>query len=58
MTMFLNSILAGSRARFVEKLLEGDVIAWSCLAGAIVLSVVVSIIKKKMSARQNPDSRG
>jgi hypothetical protein len=52
--MLLTSILARSRGQYFEKLMEGDVVAWSCLIGAIVLSVAVSIIKKKLSRRQQP----
>jgi hypothetical protein len=50
----LTSILARSRVQYFEKLMEGDVVAWSCLIGAIVLSVAVSIIKKKLSRRHQP----
>ena len=56
--MLLTSILAGSRARFIEKLFEGDIVAWSFLGGGIVLSIVIGVIKRKLSARQNPGGRG
>jgi hypothetical protein len=50
LSMLLHSILAGSRARYIEKLAEGDMVAWGCLIGGIVLTIGISIIKKKMSA--------
>jgi hypothetical protein len=48
----VTSILARSRVQYFEKLMEGDLVAWSCLIGAIVLSVVVGIIKRKIRGRQ------
>jgi hypothetical protein len=48
----VTAILARSRVEYFEKLMEGDMVAWSCLIGAIVLSVVVGIIKRKIRGRQ------
>jgi hypothetical protein len=50
--MLLTSILAGGRGRFFEKLAEGDKVAWGFLIGGVVVSIAISIIKKKMSGRQ------
>jgi len=58
MIMLLTSILAGSRIRFIERLYEGDVVAWSCLAVGVAVSIGIGIIKKKLSGRQNLTGRG
>ena len=55
--MFLNSILAGSRM-LIERLYEGDVIAWSCLGLGVAVSIGIGILKKKLSGRQNLTGRG
>ena len=56
--MLLNSILAGSRMRFIERLYEGDVVAWSCLGLGVAVAIGIGIVKKKLSGRQNLTGRG
>ena len=56
--MLLNSILAGSRIRFIERLFEGDVVAWSCLGVGVAVAIGIGIVKKKLSGRQNLTGRG